>query len=209
MDFGNLQSREIRKLEDDTLATIEKWKEHFPTGLPSCGPTRLDSGFSPSVSLEQILENEHKYYVFKLQQIYERYRIQEGEQHYWVGINPPIDSISLDKLYAKMEVCVSKYKFFTHGYLYCLEQHTKGGVRPHIHLMLLTNTKPHRIIETLAKHFGIAQNFIQCKKYKHGLMYHEHIKYIHGDKKEEKLVDVENDRQILEELNIPKYLGKL
>jgi len=113
------------------------------------------------------------------------------------------------ELYDAMEKLVKKNKFFQSGYLYCLENFTSGGERPHVHLMLTNTTKPHRIIETLAKYFKLEPNFIDLKKYKHDILFNEHIKYIVGNKKEEKSGYVEKDKELLEDLGIPKYLGNL
>jgi len=203
MDFGNLYNREVKALEDDVVFRKEKMKLDWPNGMKAFDETQND------ISLTELLELEDKYFSSQLQKIRDRFLTLEGESHYWVGINPKPGTISLAKLYSKMRECAGKYKFFSHGHLYCLEQHTKHGLRPHIHLMLTTNTKPHRIIDTLAKHFNLEKNFIECQKHKHGLMFEEHIKYIKGDKREEKQDDVKKDTADLEEFGIPKYLGKL
>jgi len=106
-----------------------------------------------------------------------------------------------------MEEVVRKFKFMQSGYLYCLEQHTSTGVRPHVHLMLSCSAKPHRVIDTLAKYFKIPKNFIDLKRYSNNVLFDEHVKYIQGHKKLEKQEFVALDIKELESLQLQKFYG--
>jgi len=208
MDMGNLFKREIRQLEDEVMKQKQIYRDRFPNGILE---VKAYEGFSgiDAIPLEQILETEDKFFAIALSKLKARYEKLEGKTHYWIGINPPPDSLTMLELYEKMEKLVKKNKFFQEGYIYCLENYTKAGERPHVHMMLTTKTKPHRIIETLAEYFDIKRNFIDLTKYRHDILFNQHVKYIKGDKIEEKAAYVLKDKELLEDLGIPKYLGNL
>ncbi len=80
----------------------------------------------------------------------------EEDNHLWIGINPPPDTISLESLHKKLITILSKYKWIEPDkYLATLEAHTDNGFRPHIHLMIISHEKPNRVISALANSNGI------------------------------------------------------
>lgn len=205
-----LLARELKQLDDEILETHQKWSGD--DGFANQLITYTKNNNIPfDLSVEEIVNNMTlKGYATRVATIrkkYEEYSL--GPSHKWIGINPPSNSITLPDLYDKFQQFIQKHKYFSHGYLYCLEQHTDNGIRPHIHLMLLCRTKNHRIIDQLSKFFNIKSNFIECKTYHHGYLYEEHKKYIEGDKKKEKQENVFKDNDFLASNNIPKYLGEL
>lgn len=194
---------EEKKLQDEYTRYKENIESLFPRGM--------DTDEGDHVSLSDLLDMlVYKGLSSELKKLQEGYDRREGKSHYFIGINPPPDpSNGLIELANAMETCVSKYKMFGDGYLYTLEANTDKGYRPHVHLMLLTKQKPHRIIEQLSKFFKLKANFIDCKRHFHNAMYNEHIDYIIGTKRKEKQDLVEMDNLEKDNLGIPRYLGKI
>lgn len=204
-----MRARELKAYEDYILEVHNKWVTEGHAHFLARDGRRYDPSFCMTAN-EIIYEMTIKGVKEERARINYKYDCLSGACHYWVGINPPTSSHTLLELYSKMEKCVKRYKLFKKGYIYCLENYTEHGQRPHIHMMLLdTSTKPSRIIETLAKVFACDKNFIQCKKFTDGILYSEHHSYIKGDKTSSKIDFVKNDLKILSEYNIPKYLGTI
>ena len=128
--------------------------------------------------------------------------------HLWIGVNPPPNSVSLKTLWDQFQLSIMKYKWLTH-FAVCVESHTKTMYRPHLHLMVVCNEKPNRVITTLSNHFAINRNCIECKSYKHGILYGEHLDYIEGRKTEEKEENVQQDKVERESLGIPHFVNQL
>jgi len=196
-------SKEKRALEDEYLRYKENWQTLFPEGM------RTSDG--NIITLDQILQTCVYDGVHadmdKLKTLHNR---NGGRSHHWIGINPPPKQYNLVSLQETMASAVGKYTMFEEGsYMYTLEQNTSGGIRPHIHLFLETTTRPARIIDTLAKHFKVGKPSIDIKTYRKNNLWKEHINYILGDKKLEKMDNVNQDNIDKEECGIPKYLGNI
>jgi hypothetical protein len=125
--------------------------------------------------------------------------------HIWIGINPPLETFTLTSLYETTIEALAKYKALDKA-CFVVEANTNNGYRPHIHLMAITNTKPYRIIEQLAKHYNLNNQSIECKAYHKGLLYKEHLDYINGIKTTEKKDLVELDIKEREDLGIPHII---
>ena len=118
----------------------------------------------------------------------------------FVGINPPIGQYSLKELY---DFAVDRYPY--KDYIMVVEQNTKGGVRPHLHLAhpVTDNTRKNHVIARLAKIFEIEQNSVDVKISRSFIVISRWLKYIRGEKKEEKQEDVEKDIKDRDYYNIP------
>jgi len=202
--MDQLYNKERKLIEDQAMKQLENIRELYPDGM------RLDNGEWLSLEyLETMLVyNGHHVEMKRLKDKYDRLG---GRSHHWVGINPPPDSISLLELYNKMEKIIKKYSMFSEtNYLYSVEQHTEGGVRPHIHLMLENmSAKPSRIIKTLATAMELKETSINIETYRKGMLFKEHIKYIIGEKIEEKENNIKLDKEARLLYGIPDNLGKL
>ena len=201
--MDGLYNKERRALEDEYLRYKENWQSLFPEGMSQNDGSHL--------SLEEILQrcvyDGLKQEIEKLQIIHGK---NGGRTHHWIGINPPPEQYTLESLYEAMAEAIGKYNMFEVGsYMYTLEQNTSGGIRPHIHLFLITNTRPNRIIDTLAKHFKIKKPSIELKTYRKNILWKEHISYISGDKRAEKMENVVQDNLDKEIRSIPKYVGNI
>jgi len=133
--------------------------------------------------------------------------------HMWVMISPdPIIKYkymfeeketknTIKLLYQKLKALNIKEK-----YIATVEAHTKEGYRPHIHMILYSNQRPNRIIDKFSKYFNCEKNFIECKtSYNHSI----NLKYLKGDKQDEKKEYVEADRVEREQNQIPHLIEKL
>lgn len=197
--FYNLEKR---KLEEKYHQTKINWETNFPNGF------RLEDGTIWPLE-ELIRKMVYEALHDDLKNLRAEFERIEGRTHYFIGINPP-KSINMEDLYQQMLQMINKFKMFhPDNYLMCIEQNTSNGIRPHIHLMLETKVRPARIIEQLAKHFKIDKPSIDLKKHSHSIMWDEHINYIKGKKKDEKMADVQQDVQDRTALGIPQYLGEL
>lgn len=198
-----LYRKEVKLLEEEYFRWRYNYESLYPNGMKCSDGTHI--------SLEEILEKcvyvGLKRDMEKLDKIYAKVK---GRTHYWIGINPPPENYDLKKINDKMESCVNKYIMFQPGnYLYTIEQNTENGIRPHIHLFLLTKHRPNRIITNLAKEFNMQPNFIEVKTYRNNTLWEEHINYITGNKQDSKLELVKQDDIDREQLGIPKYFGYL
>lgn len=162
--------------------------------------------FSPTMLGDDGLFDGHKYWLDCLQSeltlLEKRYdgiiAKKDVAKYMWIGINPKFDS--MDQLYNKLKTLpLGNYTATVEGY-------TKEGYRPHIHMLLITNHKPYRIIDKLASHFNCEKNFIQAKnmtKY-----YDEKMNYLKGNKIDEKKEFVEKDIKERDESGIPHIIFK-
>ncbi len=202
--MDQLYNKERKMLEDQAMKQLENIRELFPEGY------RMEN--SEWLSLEyletMLVYNGHHVELKRLKDKYDRLG---GRSHHWIGINPPPDTISLIDLYEKMEKTIKKYSMFNDvNYLYCVEQHTDGGIRPHVHMMLENMAvKPNRIIKTLATAMGVKETSINIETYRKNLLFKEHIKYLQGEKCEEKEKNINLDKEARGVYGIPDNLGKL
>lgn len=124
-----------------------------------------------------------------------------GSQHAWIGVNPPIDKYnSLKALY---EHAIEKMPFGE--YQMCAEQHTKGGIRPHLHILspVSGNTRKNHIITRLAKAFDVDESSIQVRLTKNKVLLDKWNSYLRGEKVDSKMDDVKKDADYREKNNIP------
>lgn len=208
-----LQQKEIRAEEDETIRMHEVVTRLYPSLLQTGDREDRELFRKNFPSVDDLLYHMlYKNYKNRIQKITDKFESMQGKNHLWVGINPPPDKYTMKQLYEKMDDVVHRPKitFFREGYLWNIEQNTKGGIRPHIHLMLLDNkVKPSRVIETLAKVFDLEKNSVECKRLFSNHMYNEHIDYLHGVKRDEKSDDVAKDIVDRLDLDIPDYIGEI
>lgn len=119
----------------------------------------------------------------------------------WIGINPPPNSISLGDIFNKGKELPYKH------YMMCAEQHTDGGIRPHLHILALVSktTRPNKEIARLAKMFNIKESSVEVKITNNEGLNLQREKYILGDKTEDKQEKVLKDKEIRETLGIPQF----
>lgn len=123
----------------------------------------------------------------------------------WIGINPPPNTISLVDLFNKGKELIPYRR-----YLMCVEQHTEGGIRPHLHILarVTETTRAKYEIPRLAKLFNLNPNSIECKITCIDGINQQREKYILGEKTEDKQEKVLKDRKIRETLGIPQFYQK-
>ncbi len=81
------------------------------------------------------------------------------------------------------------------NYMYCVEQYTDNGIRPHLHILAKVdeNTRPNKEIDRLATLFTTQKNFIEYKISTSKKLKISRQKYIRGEKTQDKLINVEKD----------------
>lgn len=206
MDLGNLYTRELKRLEDDTVAQIARYQEFYnsyvddPKYIEMC----QGQGYTTAEFLNKLIASERRFLARRIQKLKEDHQLSAGHCHTWIGINPDPSNTDLASLATRTAELVSKYKMFAE-YSYSVEQNTSNGVRPHVHMLIHATPKPHRVRETIAKHFNIPGNFVDTQVFKKNFMYKEHMAYIQGHKKEEKEQYVEHDKIDRENLGIADY----
>lgn len=126
----------------------------------------------------------------------------QEKKYLWIGINPPPGKYSMLQLYEKTLAAINKIKWLKE-HAFTVEGHTDGGYRAHVHMMIPKVVKPCRAIESLSRHYQVEANSIECKT---GHCYNEHLKYIMGDKKNEKKINVEKDIVERNEIGISNYI---
>lgn len=195
--------KEKQKLEDEYVRYKDNYQSLFPKGM-----VMEDGTIWPlDEILQKLVYDGLKSDMKKLEKTYSK---TSGRTHHWIGINPPPNKYTLLELASAIQDATAKYNMFEEGsYSYTLEQNTSGGIRPHIHLFLISTTRPNRIIETLAKHFKVAKPSIDLKTYRKDILWNEHLDYINGNKKTEKMENVAQDNLDKFELGIPQTLGKI
>lgn len=70
-------------------------------------------------------------------------------------------------------------------------------------MMIPKIIKPNRVIKLLSRYYKVETNSIECKT---GYCYNEHLKYILGEKKNEKQINVEKDIEERKKLGIENYI---
>jgi hypothetical protein len=100
---------------------------------------------------------------------------------------------------------VLKSKCITSSWLqdsyFVVEAFTNNGLRPHIHMIVVSNVRPSRMIDQFSKWFKCEKNMIEVNSMNFG--YEDKMNYLKGIKTESKQEFVINDRNMREELNIP------
>lgn len=124
------------------------------------------------------------------------------KKYLWIGINPPPGAYTMLELYNKTVEATEKYKMLRE-HAWTIEANTDGGYRPHVHMMIPKSVRPARVVEQLSKIYKVKANSIECKD---GYSYEEHLKYIKGEKKNEKILNVEKDIVERNELGIPNFI---
>ena len=109
------------------------------------------------------------------------------------------------QLYEKVKNDLDTYKWFADA-KWCVEAHTAGGYRPHIHMLIHDKVKPNRVIEQISNKLKINKQSVEAKSYNRGRLYHEHMKYLGGDKKDEKLENTQKDIDERNENDIPHII---
>lgn len=135
----------------------------------------------------------------RLERRYEIYTCPEDPSRYmWVGINPDI------RIFPSISALYERLKLLNMRYYAVVEAHTESGYRPHIHLILFTHQKPHRVIDKLSKHFECSKNFVEAKNFTK--FYSEKLNYLKGIKRPEKEALVLNDKMERHKANIPDFI---
>lgn len=208
MDLGNLYSREIRLIEQDTIDQIARYDDWYDAYFEDAAFLRAISPLTAEEHRDKCVEVERTYCANRIAKLRKAHSTASGQDHTWIGINPDPSHCTMESLAASMSELVTKYKMFSQ-YLYCVEQHTENGIRPHIHMLIHDTPKPHRVRDTLAKHFNTTTNFIQTQVFKNGKMYKEHVDYIQGLKRDTKQSYVEQDKNKRHIINILDYYTNL
>ncbi|AXH77232.1 MAG: putative replication initiation protein [Cressdnaviricota sp.] len=139
------------------------------------------------------------------QEIADKKGKKKGTPYAWIGINPPLGKYNMTELYntALAQLPYGHYEL-------CVEQNTKGGIRPHIHLLVpigVTARKNH-VITRLAKIFDVTEQSINVTISSNKVLKDKWVNYIHGDKAAEKLENVEQDKKDRLALNLPDFFIK-
>lgn len=123
-----------------------------------------------------------------------------GRSWAFVGINPPCGTFNIKGLY---DYCVEHYPY--KDYMMTVEQNTAGGIRPHLHILhpVSDNTRKNHVITRLAKVFKLESQSIDVSISRSSVVVSRWQNYIRGEKKEEKLENVEKDIKDREYYNIP------
>lgn len=81
-----------------------------------------------------------------------------SENYAWIGINPPPGDYTLKELYEKL---LKDNPYSPSSAV--VEQHTEGGIRPHIHQLVRvsSNTRKNHIITKLSKIYGLNPQSVQ------------------------------------------------
>lgn len=117
----------------------------------------------------------------------------------WIGINPSGETmLTLASLASKIP-----YK----DYMYCVEQNTDNGIRPHLHILakVLDTTRPNKEIERLSKLFKTQKNFIEFKISTNRALNNTRKNYIKGEKIDLKKENVEKDIKDRIKYNLQNY----
>lgn len=117
-----------------------------------------------------------------------------------VGVNPPVGTYNLLELF---EFCKENYPY--KGYTMCVEQHTEGGIRPHLHLIhpVSSDTRKNHIISRVSKAFSLEPQSIDVNVSKSSIVISRWRKYIRGEKVDSKLDNCKKDIKDREYYNIP------
>lgn len=129
-----------------------------------------------------------------------KYTPIKKENFVWIGINPEVGTYTMEALYSH---AISKLPY--RAYELVVEQHTEGGIRPHLHILASgsANTRKNHIITRMAKIFGIQENFVQVRITNSSSLVDKYRKYLRGEKTDSKQDNVIKDRGDREKYNIP------
>ena len=133
----------------------------------------------------------------------------EVKHEFWT-IALPID-YNLVTMVEKSWDMMDKDLFKMGDSIACYEYHSKerpAGGNLHIHILVIRHGtyKPSKKIEMMAKHFGIAKNFIDKAPFYKGSDFENRLNYILGKKiDEDKKTYVERDRQWREDEGLPEF----
>ena len=145
--------------------------------------------------------------------IKERFNKKEDTKYKWIGINPYsiIEDSEENEMKIKQLYNLLKSKCITTSWLqtvaYNVECYTENGLRPHVHMVLITHAKPHRIIDTFSKLFKCDKSKIEVNSMTFGI--EDKLNYIKGIKKESKMENVTKDKYIRDKLAIPHVYNTL
>ena len=119
----------------------------------------------------------------------------------WIGINPPSGQYTLKELWGVASLPYTDY-------IITIEQNTEGGVRPHLHALakVKATTRPNKEIVRLAKQFSVQNSCVEYKIHGTNLL-SPHLKYVRGEKTQEKENNVLKDIKDKELAGIPKFLS--
>jgi len=156
------------------------------------------------IDIWEMQSNRTMYYC--LRKLKEKYYGSTNDNHTWIGIDP--SGQTMQELWDKTHELCDKY-CFTKGedMAFNVEQNTRNGVRPHIHLMIrgVIKQRPAYIAKRLAEFYSCAPNFIEVKHFRRKQMFTEHLNYIKGIKSEAKMPDVQLDIKDRNNLGIPDF----
>lgn len=200
-------------LEKDRTTQHYQAKKAFFTGVlqSSCRGTYPNQDWPAMAFVPTKYQNEDgefsgekcwlDFYQSECKILYETYKehlpVQE-QKFMWIGINP--DFKSMKDLYTKLKTLPLG------NYTATVEGHTEKGYRPHIHMLLITQHKPYRVIEKISKHFSCATNFVEAKNM--NKYYEEKMNYLKGIKIDEKKLYVEKDIKERDSSGIPHLVSK-
>lgn len=200
-----LYNAEMKQLEQDYIKDCNLWRDMTHVWNSTMLTQELkDSG----VNLTSMLELEFKRICYKQELLRDKYLNSDtSSDHTWIGINPPPEKYNLTSLQNKMVSYTSGSKHCRENYyIYCVEQHTNNGIRPHIHFLVKTSAvKPNRWVTQLVKHFGIQPNFIDVKINRNNYLLKEHINYIKGEKQDSKNANTQDDKAERVKQDLPDY----
>eukprot|EP01052_Picozoa_sp_SAG31_P043069 SAG31_NODE_7058_length_1800_cov_122.113463_1_plen_199_part_00 len=192
-----------RELQDNV-----KYYKEFEDNLKNIG-WKPDED-SPHETLEDFIK---WMYDDSERKIKERWNKAENKKYKWIGINPYplIENIEECELKIKQLYNLLKSKCITTCWLqqcaWTVEAFTESGMRPHIHMIVITNVRPSRIIEQFSKTFKCEKNMIEVNSMTFG--YEDKLKYLNGIKKETKMPLVLNDKELRDKLEIPHIYNTL
>ena len=154
-----------------------------------------------ALKFEELADKEHRYMLSTVAYTPKQTRFA------WVGVNPPADQFAdLLELY-KFAIEHLPYD----QYELVVEQHTDGGVRPHIHLLVevKATTRKNHMIARLARIFKIQENFISVNITSLSSLVERYRSYMRGEKCLSKSANVVKDQEIRERLGIPHLYKKI
>lgn len=186
------------RLKKDLLDEIEQMRRHYGSIF---GDTEFQRLYGVGIDEFIITETIKAIGSLKLKCFGDNH-----QYHVWIGINPPPGTCTMLQLYEKVKKELEPYSWFADA-KWCVEGHTAGGYRPHIHMMVLDKKcKPVRLIEQISKKLKLEKQCIEAKSYTKGKGYQEHLRYLRGEKKEEKIENTEKDYQERELNQIPQII---
>lgn len=129
-------------------------------------------------------------------------RKKEPDYHAWIGVNPPPGTVTMREL-IDIPLPYQNYEMV-------VEQHTAGGLRPHLHILAKVSktTRPKTEINRLAKLYNLLPSSIDYKISINSVITNAHRAYIRGNKASEKAENTASDREAREKESIPHLLSK-